>query len=131
MLQTMLKPPPKRRNGTSKVEPRFGIPPALTTDIGVLYAADCMDVLSAIRDGSIDTVFADPPFNLAKDYGSGAEQDDLHRDDYLRWCYGWIDECVRVIKPGGAIFIYILPQWGFHFAAHLEQRGMLFRHWIA
>ena len=131
MPMTLLKPPPKRRIGKSKRELQIGIPPALTTDAGVLYAADCMDVLAGVRDASIDTVFADPPFNLAKDYGNGAHRDDLHRDEYIRWCYMWIDECVRVIKPGGAIFIYILPQWGFHFAAHLEKRGMLFRHWIA
>ena len=90
-----------------------------------------MDVLAGIKDGVIDTVFADPPFNLGKDYGNGADKDNLHREEYLAWSYRWIDECLRVVKPGGAIFIYILPQWGFHFAAHLERQGMLFRHWIA
>jgi len=131
LLDALVKSPSRRRNGTNGQHFKIAIPPALTTDLGMLYAADCMDILTAIRNDSIDTVFADPPFNLAKDYGNGAEHDDLHRDEYLTWSYAWIDECVRVTKPGGAIFIYILPQWGFHFASHLEQRGMLFRHWIA
>jgi len=103
----------------------------MSTGLGLLYSVDCMDLFAIVKDGSIDTVFADPPFNLAKDYGNGSDKDDLHRDEYLRWSYAWIDEAIRTIKPGGALFIYILPQWGFHFAAHLEQRGMLFRHWIA
>ena len=40
--------------------------PALTTPMGVLYAGDCVAVLSDIQAASVDTVFADPPFNLGK-----------------------------------------------------------------
>jgi site-specific DNA-methyltransferase (adenine-specific) len=76
-------------------------------------------------------VFADPPFNLGKDYGRGAARDELEGRDYLKWSFAWMDECVRLLKPGGAIFVYILPQWGYHFAGHLEERGLTFRHWIA
>ena len=76
-------------------------------------------------------MFADPPFNLGKDYGNGYVEGDMQKEDYLHWCFGWLDECVRVVKPGGAVFIYILPQWGYHLARHLDQRGMEFRHWIA
>lgn len=104
---------------------------AFSTDLGSLYHIDCMKLLPLIPDGRIDTVFADPPFNLAKDYGNGKEKDDLASGDYLKWCYRWMDQCVRVLKPGGSIFIYNLPQWAFHLASHLESRGMLFRHWIA
>jgi site-specific DNA-methyltransferase (adenine-specific) len=104
---------------------------AFSTDLGSLYRMDCMKLLAAIPDEPIDAVFADPPFNLAKDYGNGKDKDDLDNRDYLNWCYGWIDECVRVLKPGGSIFIYNLPQWAFHLAAHLERRKMKFRHWIA
>jgi len=110
------------------------VPPlkrVFATDLGVLYAGDCLNLLAHVKDEAIDCVFADPPFNLAKDYGRGADKDDLAREHYLEWCFKWIDDCVRVLKPGGSFFIYILPQWGFHFAHHLEQRGLIFRHWIA
>jgi site-specific DNA-methyltransferase (adenine-specific) len=90
-----------------------------------------MTLLAAIPDSRIDAVFADPPFNLAKDYGNGKDKDDLDAREYLSWCYGWIDQCIRVLKPGGSLFIYHLPQWAFHLAAHLEQHKMTFRHWIA
>jgi len=107
------------------------VAPAFSTSYGLLFDLDCLDLFPTIRSDSIDCVFADPPFNLRKDYGNGSECDDLTRDNYLQWSFRWIDEAVRVVKPGGAVFIYILPQWGFHFATHLEKRGMLFRHWIA
>ena len=83
-----------------------GVCPAFSTKHGVMYRADCMNVLSFIRSESIDCVFADPPFNLAKDYGNGAAHDDLDATDYMAWSRKWIDEAVRVLKPGGAIHLY-------------------------
>lgn len=118
---------PQRRERPSRM--RLWVPPALTTDLGVLFAADCLDLFRNLRSDSINCVFADPPFNLRKDYGNGADNDD--REDYLEWSYAWLDEAIRVVKPGGAVFVYILPQWGFHFAKHLEDGGLSFRHWIA
>lgn len=105
--------------------------PALTTNLGALYATDCFNLFAGVRESSVDCVFADPPFNLGKDYGSQAVRDTLERRDYLKWCFAWIDECIRVLVDGGALFVYILPQWGHHFASHMEDRGLLFRHWIA
>jgi len=105
--------------------------PAFVTDLGAVYNTDCLNLLAALKDGGIDAVFADPPFNLAKDYGNGKDKDDLENGEYLQWCYRWMDECIRVLKPGGSMFVYNLPQWGFHLASHLEQEGMKFRHWIA
>lgn len=104
--------------------------PALSTTHGLLYATDCFNLFAALRDESINCVFADPPFNLGKDYGPGVK-DALERRDYLKWCFAWIDECIRLLAPGGALFVYNLPQWAFHLAGHIEERGMIFRHWIA
>ncbi len=105
--------------------------PSLTTSLGLLFATDCFNLFAGLKDNSIDCVFADPPFNLGKDYGHGAVKDALEKRDYLKWSFAWIDESVRVLKPGGGLFIYILPQWGYHLAGHMEEKGMLFRHWIA
>ncbi|HET6383637.1 MAG TPA: site-specific DNA-methyltransferase [Armatimonadota bacterium] len=104
---------------------------ALQTMFGVLFEGDCLRLFSHVRSDSVDCIFADPPFNLAKDYGDGSSKDDLEKHEYLDWCFKWIDESVRVLKPGGAMFIYILPRWGYHFASRLEEQGMEFRHWIA
>jgi site-specific DNA-methyltransferase (adenine-specific) len=105
--------------------------PAFSNRYGLLYQADCLDVFAAIKDKSVSCIFADPPFNLGKVYGNGGISDALARQDYLKWSFAWLDECVRVLRLGAALFVYILPQWGYHFAAHLDEQGMLFRHWIA
>jgi site-specific DNA-methyltransferase (adenine-specific) len=107
------------------------IAPAFTTNLGAVYNTDCRKLLGALNNDVIDCVFADPPFNLAKDYGNGSDKDDLETPEYLDWCHGWMDECVRVLKPGGSFFLYNLPQWAFHLAVHLEKKEMTFRHWIA
>jgi site-specific DNA-methyltransferase (adenine-specific) len=74
-------------------------------------------------------VFADPPFNLNKDYGEGVT-DRMTDEDYLQWCKSWLDECVRILRPGGALFLFNLPKWNIELGAHLN-RTMEFRHWIA
>lgn len=110
----------------------MGIPEiALQTTRGVLFHADCMDVFPLLRSGCVNTVFADPPFNLGKEYGS--EHSDLLRDDaYVEWCHRWLGECVRVLAPGGSLFVHNLPKWNILLAGHLLSLGsMSFRSWIA
>ena len=111
-------------------EASFPTSPHYVTDMGALFSADCLEVLPQIADNSVDTVYAGPPFNLKKEYG--ARSNDNRTDEaYLSWCYDWMDHAVRVLKPGGAFFIYNLPKWNVMLGAHLVRRGMSFRHWIA
>lgn len=99
------------------------------TNRGALVTGDCLEILPSIRDGSVDCVFADPPFNLGKMYGE--KVDDSRSDaEYLNWCYRWADELVRVLAPGGSLFLYNLPRWNTHLAAHIDGQ-LTFRHWIA
>lgn len=104
--------------------------PVFSTDLGTLYAGDCLEILPSIQTGTVDMVFADPPFNLGKTYGRHTD-DARSESDYLNWCKTWILQCVRVLKPGGAIFLYNLPKWNVLLGAYLGEQGMLFRHWIA
>jgi site-specific DNA-methyltransferase (adenine-specific) len=104
--------------------------PVFRTSLGGLYQGDCLQWLRSVPDEVVDLVFADPPFNLKKLYGKGIS-DDMAEHEYLDWCFAWIDECVRVLKPGGALYLFNLPKWSIHYGAHMHQRGMTFRHWIA
>lgn len=104
--------------------------PVYASSLGALFSNDCMAVLPCIRDGMVDAVFADPPFNLGKEYGNNS--DDSRPDaEYLNWCKQWISQCVRTLKPGGAFFLYNLPKWNILLGAYLSELGMEFRHWIA
>jgi hypothetical protein len=42
---------------------------AYISEWGILFSGDCLQILPHIHDSTVDTVFADPPFNLAKNYG--------------------------------------------------------------
>jgi site-specific DNA-methyltransferase (adenine-specific) len=112
------------------IQPKASLKPYFKTDLGALYSADCLVFLDAIRDGVVDTVFADPPFNLKKEYGKNSN-DDLSEEKYLDWCRQWITSACRTLKPGGAFFLYNIPKWNVKLARYLEDGGLEFRHWIA
>lgn len=100
------------------------------TALGELYQGDCMAWLRTLPADSADLAFADPPFNLKKDYGPGV-RDDLKAHEYLDWSFAWMDECIRVLKPGGALMLFNLPKWCIEYGARLNRVGLQFRHWIA
>lgn len=108
--------------------PRFE--PVFETRLGKLYEEDCLGILRTLEDECVDTIFADPPFNLKKMYGQRST-DDLPEQRYLNWCEEWISEGVRVLKEGGSFFLYNLPKWNFILANTLRHAGLDFRHWIA
>lgn len=114
----------------SYLKPGCNLSQPFITSYGALFSADCMTVLPAIRNAVVDTVFADPPFNLKKEYGESCT-DNLPNAEYLLWCKEWVRECVRTIKPGGAFFLYNLPKWNVLLGTYLTELGMDFRHWIA
>jgi site-specific DNA-methyltransferase (adenine-specific) len=122
----------KWKKGTFDVAPLVmnGTRPAYGTAYGALFADDCLKILPKIKEGSVDTVFADPPFNLGKRYRESTN-DSLPEEHYLAWCKEWVRECVRVLKPGGALFIYNLPKWNIPIGAYLNDLKMEFRHWIS
>ncbi|MDF1556370.1 MAG: site-specific DNA-methyltransferase [Deferrisomatales bacterium] len=101
-----------------------------SSEYGHLYQGDCLELMAQMGDGSVDLVFADPPFNLNKDYGKGIN-DSLDDADYLDWCRGWISDGIRVLADGGSFFLYNLPKWNIELGHYLGDQGMMFRHWIA
>lgn len=118
-------------NGGLQLPMKTGAPtPVYTTELGALYHGDCLSILPYVRDEAVDTVFADPPFNLGKSYGTTVN-DNREESEYVFWCKLWIDECIRTLKPGGSLFLYNIPKWNVILGAYLMERGLNFRHWIA
>ena len=112
-------------NGNSQI-----IQPIYVTEFGALFSGNCLKILPAIEKNTVDMVFADPPFNLGKEYGKSFK-DSFKEEEYIKWCEEWLSECVRVLKPGGSLFLYNLPKWNILLGSYLMKLGLDFRHWIA
>lgn len=68
---------------------------------GALYLGDAIAWLKSLDTGSVDLIFADPPYNIKK-----AEWDDfgtMHA--YVAWSRDWITEAARVLKPTGTLYV--------------------------
>jgi site-specific DNA-methyltransferase (adenine-specific) len=103
--------------------------PILETSLGTLYQDDCLKVLETLESESVDLVFADPPFNLGKNYSSNIN-DAKTSQEYLAWCERWLDLTIRSLKHGGALFLWNLPKWNLLLGGYIT-RQLTFRNWIA
>lgn len=74
-----------------------------------IYHGDCLEVLHDIPNASVDLVFADPPYNIGKQFG--AFKDAWASDkDYVEWCYRWLELCLQKLKPTGSIYVMTSTQ---------------------
>ncbi|RME43220.1 MAG: site-specific DNA-methyltransferase [Caldilineae bacterium] len=94
----------------------------------VIHQGDALEILKQYPDESIDLVFADPPYNLDKDYTMYDDEQADHR--YIEWCNAWLAEYIRILKPTGSLFVLNLPRWALHHA-HFLNRHLHFQNWIA
>ena len=108
-------------------------PPGESTTVasGEIVCADALKTLIALHDEIADIVFLDPPFNLGKDYGNpDPKADRLDEAGYSAYIKLVLEEAIRVLRPGGALYFYHIPKWALHFSAALSAK-LDFRHWIA
>lgn len=97
---------------------------------GFLSCADALEFACSMRDSTADIVFLDPPFNLGKNYGLRSLIEEADEIQYEWYMVRLLNELCRVLKPGGALFLYHLPIWAVKLSAALRER-LEFRHWIA
>jgi site-specific DNA-methyltransferase (adenine-specific) len=85
--------------------------------------------MRGLPEGSIDLIFADPPFNIGYKYD--VYDDRRAADEYLDWSLDWMREVRRILKPDGTFWLAI----GDEFAAELKvaatrELGLHTRNWI-
>lgn len=98
---------------------------------GALYAADCRTLFELLLPGTVDLVFADPPFNLGVDYGgSGAKADSLPHAKYVQFTKDWIAGCIRVLRKGGSMFVHLPDTIVDTVSLTMKKSGLLPINWI-
>lgn len=81
-----------------------------------LYQADCLDLMPRLPHGSVDMIFADPPYFLSNggitckagkrvSVNKGEWDRSLGFQGNYDFTRKWIAECQRVLKPDGSIWI--------------------------
>jgi len=78
--------------------------PAQTIEKNKIYNEDCIIGMKKLQDQCADIVICDPPYNIGKDFGNNSDKQDMNA--YLQWCDEWIEECLRILKPHGTLYIY-------------------------
>lgn len=94
-------------------------------EVNRVYQVDALTLLRAMPDNSVDCVVTSPPYNLLNSTGGGMigngntfwshrtgskgqwysnYSDNMPHDEYIAWQRSVLVECMRVIKPTGAIF---------------------------
>lgn len=88
---------------------------------------DCLQELPKIQSGSVDLIITDPPFNIGKKYNSYADR--KTKEEYIRWCEAWLSECIRVLKDGGALYLFNYPENNAYLMPFLD-KNLTFKRWM-
>jgi DNA modification methylase len=126
-------------------------------DRATIYNGDCLEVLRALPDASVDAVVTDPPYGLGfmgKEWDdakrlssfppSAAETPNLYPKTgkgptavafdglgFQSWCQEWAAECLRVLKPGGHLLAFGGTRTWHRLACAIEDAGFEVRDSIA
>lgn len=83
---------------------------------------DALQVLNeCVEDNSVDLIFADPPYNIGKDF-AGCKDKWKSDEAYLEWCYTWLDLCIQKLKPTGAFYVMTSTQFMPYFDIFLRKK---------
>ena len=76
-----------------------------------VYHGDALDILRRnIPDGSVDLVFADPPYNIGKRLNDFVDKWPTD-EDYISWCTEWMDICISKLKSNGSMYVMSSTQF--------------------
>lgn len=63
-----------------------------------------------VDDNSIDLIFIDPPYNIGKNFNGHKDKWDKD-EDYLEWCYEWLQLCIKKLKKSGSLYVMTSTQF--------------------
>jgi adenine-specific DNA-methyltransferase len=86
----------------------------------IIYG-DALVALKTLPDNSVDLIFADPPYNIGKNFNGKIEKWNSE-DSYLAWCYEWLDLCIQKLKPNGSFYVMTATQFMPYFDIYLRNK---------
>ena len=87
-----------------------------------IIRGDAVEALEhQIADDAIDLIFADPPYNIGKNF-NGNKDKWATDEDYLHWCYQWLDLCVKKLKQSGSFYVMTSTQFMPYFDIYLRNK---------
>lgn len=78
-------------------------------DNTTIIHGNCLEVLSDMSSNTVDLVFVDPPYNIGKKFGDFMDCWPSI-PAYADWCYEWLEECIRILKPTGSMYVMTSTQ---------------------
>ena len=69
-----------------------------------IICGDTFEVLGKLPAQKFDLLFADPPYNLTKNFGENSFRQ-ISVEAYEDWLDSWLKEIVRLLKPTASIYI--------------------------
>ncbi len=84
-----------------------------------IICGDAFETLKRLPKNRFDLLFADPPYNLSKNFGKNSfKQTSI--EEYEIWLDSWLKDCVKLLKPTASI--YICGDW--RSASGIQRIGM-------
>ena len=93
-----------------------------------IHQGDCVENLKRVEAGSVDLIFADPPFNIGYKYD--VYDDRQQAEDYLDWCRQWIEGCYQALKPTGTFWLAIGDEFAAELKIEAQKAGFHCRSWV-
>lgn len=88
----------------------------------LIFQGDAIKILqNEIEDNSIDLIFADPPYNIGKNF-NGRKDKWKNDETYLQWCYQWLDLCLKKLKDNGSFYVMTSTQFMPYFDIYLRDK---------
>lgn len=79
-------------------------PKAGSETLSKIVFGDAFEILPELGSGRFDLLFADPPYNLTKEFGISMFREKSD-EDYEAWLESWISLCVPLLKPTASVYI--------------------------
>ncbi|MCC5822849.1 MAG: hypothetical protein LAT64_05010 [Phycisphaerales bacterium] len=133
----------KRSKPWTRVHPETGLEARV-------HIGDCREILARlpeVKNRELDLVFADPPFNWARDYdrhraGDAWDDKKLRDEEYCdrrdadrplgeakSFTFQWIDLCISGLKDTGSMWVNIPDDWAAEIVVHCKARGLHMVNW--